>query len=527
MDFIKGAEVLLRFTDSSFRQAGVDTNDVVRIFMDLHNTVRAVHSADVIIGDFNDLNVLVNGKEVYCIDADSMQFGKFLCMLYTEKFVDPLLCNQKAKRPELKKPYVPDSDWYAFCVMFMRCMLFTSPYDGIYRPKDPKKRIPHNARPLHRITVFNPEVRYPKPALSRDVLSDEILHHFHLVFEKDQRGEFPMSLLETCRWTKCTNCGTEHARVLCPKCAGPAPAAVKAVIQVRGNVTSKRVFQTKHGVVLHASYQSGKLCWVWHDGKKFIREQGGVVAEGGLRPSVRFRLLDDRTFIADNGLVLDFKNNKLKERFPVDSFGSLAMLDTNSKNIYWISDGRLMKQGMFGEGDIIGNVLKNQTLFWVGEKFGFGFYIAGTFNVAFVFDAKTKGINDSVKLPRFAGQLIDSTCEISDKLCWFFMLVNEGSRMVNKCFVINKSGMILAEATAQQGDGSWLSEIRGGFAVGNAFLVPTDDGIVKVEYEHGRINETKRFPDAEPFVSFGSHLFAGDGGLYVVSKRNIAHLTIA
>jgi H/ACA ribonucleoprotein complex subunit 3 len=527
MEFIKGAEVLLRYTDSSFRGTGIDSNDVVRLFMDLHETVKVVHDSGVVIGDFNDLNVLVNGTEVYCIDADSMQFGRFMCMLYTEKFVDPLLCDPKGKRPELVKPYVPDADWYAFCVMFMRCMLYTSPYDGIYRPKDPKKRIPHDARPLRRITVFNPEVRYPKPALPREVLPDEILHHFHLVFEKDQRGEFPISLLEGCRWTKCTNCGTEHARVLCPECAGPAPAAVKTVVQVRGNVTSRRVFQTKHGVILHASYQNGKLCWLWHDGTKFVREQNGTVAEGGLRPSMRFRLLGSRTFIADNGLVLDFEGSHLKERFPVDSFGNLAMLDTNSNNIYWVSDGRLMKQGMFGEGDSIGNVLKNQTLFWVGEKFGFGFYIAGTFNVAFVFDTKTKGINDSVKLPRIAGQLVDSTCAISDKFCWFFMTVNERSRMVNRCYIIDKSGTVVAEATAQQGDGSWLSEIRGGYAVGGALLVPTDEGVVKVEHEHGRVNETKRFPDTEPFVSSGSHLFAGDGGLYVVSKRSVAHLTIA
>ena len=46
------------------------------------------------------------------------------------------------------------------------------------------RRITHDARPLHRITIFHPEVKYPKHAVPYGVLPDDILQYFHLVFEK-------------------------------------------------------------------------------------------------------------------------------------------------------------------------------------------------------------------------------------------------------------------------------------------------------------------------------------------------------
>lgn len=526
MPLISGAEVLLRYTERQFRESGVDTNDVLAMFADLHGTVAALHKAGVVIGDFNDLNVLVKGTEAYQIDADSMQFGPYHCRVYTERFIDPLLSGPKVKRPTLTYPYKPDSDWYSFVVMFVRCMLYAGPYDGIYRPKDKNKRIPHDARPLHRVTIFNPEVRYPKPALPIEVLPDDVLDYFHRVFEKDERGEFPLALLRGMRWTQCTNCGTQHGRVLCPECAGPAPAAVKEAIQVRGTVTARTTFSKRTGIILNATHEGGKLLWVWHDGKQFRREDDSVVAGGGLKPTMRLRMRGPVSYIGFKDMVMEFEDGSLKKRLPVDSYGNLPMYDTNSQSTFWISDGRLQRAGRFGEGEYIGDVLKNQTLFWVGEKFGFGFYIAGEMSVYFVFNATRPGLNDRVALPRLTGQLVDSTCVFEKDRCWFVVATQEASAIINRCYVIKSDGTVEAQATAQQGDGSWLSVIRGKCPIGKGLLAPTDDGIVKLEVEHGAIAVTKRFPDTEPFVGFGTHLFVGDGGVYAVKRREVTHLTI-
>ncbi len=522
MTFLQGAEVLLRYADKNFRQSGVDSNAVVEIFQDLHTTVQAIHKAQVVLGDFNDLNVLVKGTDAYVIDADSFQFGKFLCRVFTAKFVDPLLCDPKQTRLVLNQPHTEDSDWYAYAVMLMQCLLFVGPFGGVYRPKDLANRIPHDARPLHRITVFHPDVRYPKPAVPADRLPDDLLERFRQVFAEDKRGEFPVKLLEDLRWTKCTKCGTEHARRVCPECA---QGVRLPVVTVRGRVTARYLFRTE-GVILFATIQNDALRWLYHEGDQFKREDGSVILHGGLDPHMRYRIHGKQTLLGKDAAVVTLQNGQPPQQLQVDRFGLLPIFDSNDRFRYWIEGGRLQRDGQFGS-EFIGDVLAGQTLFWVGDKFGFGFYRAGNLSVAFVFDAERRGINDTVKFPSMRGQVVDATCRFGKDRCWFFVSTRESGRTINRCLVVRSNGDIEATAEAVDGDGSWLGTLRGKCAAGNFLLAATDEGLVRVEPDAGQIVETKRFPDAEPFMDTACHLFPGKEGLYVVSQNEIRLLQIS
>ena len=521
MRFLRGAEVLLRYADKIFRQ-GVDPNDVIAIFRDMHPTVDAIHRAGTVIGDFNDLNVLVSGTEAYFIDADSFQFDRFFCLAYTERFVDPLLCDAQDKRPKLVKPYRAESDWYAFAIMLMECLLYVDPYGGIYNPKRTADRILHVTRPLKRITVFHSEVRYPKPAIPFKVLPDDLLHELQQIFEKDKRGVFPSRLLQSLRWTKCTACGAEHARSVCPECAVAAPS-VKEVTMVRGRVTATRIFQTS-GIILFATQQD-KLRWLYHDGS-YRREDGSVILQGNVEPQMRFRIRGDATLIGKENRLVTLTQGAEPDVTMVDTYGTLPVFDANGQNRYWLCNGQLMKDGNIAP-QYIGNVLQGQTLFWVGTHFGFGFYRAGNINVAFVFDAERQGINDNVKIPQIRGQLIDSTCVFSRELCWFFIATREGGKTINRCYVIRRDGAVIASDEAEEGSDSWLSSLRGKCAAGSFLLAATDDGIVRLETNSDKIERTKEFPDTEPFVSAASHLFPGQEGIYVVDRREIHLIKIA
>lgn len=527
-NYVQNAELLMRYASRPFREAGITNDMVVKTFLDMHKTVAGIHAAKVVLGDFNDLNeLIVNGTEAFFIDADSFQFGAFLCRVFTGRFVDPLLCDPRATSPMLVKPHNEHSDWYAFAVMLMQSLLYVDPYGGVYKPKDLANKIPHDARPLRRITVFHPEVKYPKPATPYGILPDDLLQYFHCIFEKDERKEFPIKLLEMMRWTKCAACGTEHARGACPNCQLAAPAAVKEVTVVRGNVTATRVFQTRGGQILYASLQGGKLRWLYHENEKFLRDREGIfVANGQLNPQMRFRISGNATIIAQGGHALLFRNGQREGSFATDSYRTLPLLDANERHHYWSNAGQLLRDGQFGS-EFIGGVLAGQTLFWVGPTFGFGFYQAGNLNVAFVFDAEIRGINDSVKIPAVRGQLIDSTCVFARELCWFFTSSRESGKTLNRCNVINSTGGVIASAEANAGDGSWLGTIRGKCAAGNFLLTATDDGVVRVEPQNGSIVQTRTFPDTEPFVDSGSNLFAGPDGLYVVGRNEIQLLKIS
>ena len=536
MPLLSGTDPLLRYSERSFRQTGISAQTVVQIFQDLHNTISKLHFHQVIIGDFNDLNVLVQNTDAYLIDADSFQFASFPCTVFTARFVDPLLCDPSANHPILQHSPTVDSDWYAFTVMLMQCLLFVQPYGGVYKPKDPKQKVIHAARSLHRITVFHPEVQYSKPAISYKVLPDELLHYFQQVFIHDRRGEFPRSLLDNLRWTQCLTCGKEHARSHCPDCQQLTPDAVKSVTTVRGTVTATRLFQTE-GVILSASVEEGQLYWVYHDRGQFYREDGSVLLSGELNPNQAWQIQGKTTLLGYQGQLVKFHANKPPERIAVEP--RATAFATNESTYYWLANGQLLRHhshsllptsvrlSVHVEAHApfyIGDVLPNQTRFWVGSRFGFGFYQAGSLNVAFVFDAHKSGINDRVQLPIWKGQLIHTTCTFSKDYGWLFLTTQAQGQIHHTCVVMQADGTIAATAQATSSTDHWLTMINKkvpACAIANFLLAATDDGIIRIELQQGKLVHTKTFADTEPFVDSSCRLLPANDGLYVINHQSI------
>ena len=516
MHFKKG-DILYHYSDRKFSEQATTKEGIIKIFQDMHSTIIDIHNKNVVVGDFNDLNILINNKEAYFIDADSYQYDKFFCHVFTETFVDPLLCDKREKRPILTNPYNNDSDWYAYNVMLMRCLLFAGPYSGVYKPKNKKDRIPQTQRPLKRITVFNNEVKYPKPAIPLSTLNDEVLNYFNDVFVKDERKVFPEQLFDVILTGK-------------PSIVQPtAPAVVQTVI-IKGNVTATRLFSTKGQIVFVNAY-GRKLQWLYHENGKFKREDGRVVLNGEPEKGMRFRLKGPDTFLAKDNKLLIIDNVGKTDSLHVDTYGTLPIYDTNDKHVYWISGGKLSKDNRMPlVNDIIpsriGNVLQGQTLMWVGDKFGFGMYRAGKININFVFNALGGAINDKVEPLPISGQLVDATCNFSGNNCWFLTTTSQGGKMVNDCWLLDSAGVVKSSAQAIHGDGSWLGSIRGKCSVGDLLLSVTDSGIIRSENKNGSIVQTAEFPDTEPFVDSGCHLFPGSDGIHLVTKQEIYLLKI-
>lgn len=529
MNFVDDAEVLFCYGDPGFRENGINDDIVRDAIVDLYKTVQGMHGAGVVISDFNDLNVLLkNGRpEAYLIDVDSAGFGSFFSVMFTSQFVDPLICKSTGSSPEMIRPHSPDTDWYAFCIMLMQSLLFVGPYGGVYRPKDLKKLIPHDARPLKRITVFDPEVQYPKPARPIKTLPDDLLEFFEQVFVKDKRGVPPLSLITNLRFAKCGTCGLVHARGVCPECVGVTPVMVKEIHL--GTVKGTKVFETP-GQILFASMQGGTLKYVYHHEDHYRREGNRVVVKAELDPFVRYRISGERTLLARGTQCLVFgSGNTALAQISPDVYGALPLIDANNSNIFYAAGGGLYRDSNLGieYREKIGEVLQNQTLFWVGDKMGFGFYRAAELSMFFVFDPRSQGLNDSVKLPGIRGQLVDSTCVFGRDRAWFFTLTQEGNKSVNRCFVVDSLGNVLGSAEGNPGDGSWLGKIRGACAVNDFLLVPTDDGAMRVALSGSSLGVIKEYPDTHRFVDTSSGLFIGNDGLFVVGRHEIWKLVIA
>ncbi|HSD89285.1 MAG TPA: hypothetical protein VLB44_17270 [Kofleriaceae bacterium] len=202
------------------REHPIDGDDIVAILLALHDAIGALHSARIVVGDCNDLNVLVDGRRVHLIDVDSYQYAGFTCSMFSERFVDPRLCSAQQLVPV--RPHDADSDWFAFAVMAFRTLLGVGPWGGVARS------CPATQRALRRLSVLADGIVYPRAARPPQILPDDLVATFRAIFENDTRGAFPRALLERLRLRRCSTCGEEHARVRCPACQALAhvPPAV-------------------------------------------------------------------------------------------------------------------------------------------------------------------------------------------------------------------------------------------------------------------------------------------------------------
>lgn len=522
MPYIDKMDVLMSLSDRQYRETGgIDGNQVIDTFRQLHRVVRSLHDRKVVIGDFNDLNILMDSQSVRIVDADSMQFGGFTCQTYTNRFVDPLRCDSSTLA--LTKPHNENSDWYAYFIMLLQSLLYVGPYGGVHRPKS-GKRLQHDARVLKRLTVLNGDVTYPKPAQPLSSLPDEVLDYMKAVFEQDTRETYPERLLDILRWTTCSNCGLAHARPRCPGCA--RPGATKQVITIRGTVTANRLFMT-NGRLLHAVNQNGTLRYLYYENGALYREGGRKLLSGELDPELRFRIQGSTTLIGKRGTLISIAEDGASQRYTTDTYrDSLPVFDANAQTAFWVSNGQLVKSDRLGPS-YIGDVLPGQTLFWVGVSLGFGVYQAGQLVRAFTFSTKKPGINDQVDITSLPGQLIDATCTFSDDRAWFMTTAQENGEIVHRCYVIDSHGAVLARSITKQGEDTWSAHgIRGHLAVGSSLYVSTDNGIVRVGIENGQIVQERTFPDTEPFVDTHSQLLAAPGGIYAVSAGCITLLEI-
>ncbi len=532
MRLVPKAESLMSLSEPTRRRT-LGGNAMARVLVDLWRTVAAVHAKNVVLGDFNDLNVLVRENEAHVVDADSFQYGTYPCPVFTERFIDPLICDPAETRPTPLRPFSPESDWYAFAVMVMNALLCVGPYGGVYRPKEPSKRVLECLRPLRRITVFNPDVRYPKPAIPYRVLPDDLLHVFSLMFEKDQRYPLPFRLLEDLRFTNCSACGAEHARARCPTCDH---GVVRECVVVRGQVKATRKFSTS-GTILAASWNGSSVEWVVHEHSSYRREDGQVFLRGPLDGRARFHTLGKTTFIARSGRVIVLEEARVVEEINVDVVDGESAFAVNDRFAFYVQGGRLWRR-TFGKSNALslglagqsaeawGDVLAGQTRIWVGSRIGFGCYRAGNVAVAFIFDVEKRGICDSVRLPWPNGQVIQWNAAIDENKIWFFMAFVMAGRIVNRAVVLGADGAVLGTADASAGDGSWLGDISGQRAVGGVLFAATDTGIVRVEVGPGGLSEVKRFADTEPFVCAGARLFVGREGIFTVDSSEITLLAL-
>jgi len=522
MHRVDNADTLLQYGNRNFREKNkISNNDIREIFLKLYDTIQAAHSAGVVIGDFNDVNVLIKKNEPYLIDCDSWQFGSFDCSMFTMKFADPLKCKNTNDGIQLVQQHDQNSDWYAFSVLLMKTLLFIDPYGGVHKPSNTSQKVKTTMRPLQRITVFNTDVVYPRHAYSLESLSKELHRYFQNVFCKDKRGIFPKNLLQTA-WKHCNNCGSEHANSVCPSCQ--TQTAIHEV--AHGNMQITKVMQTD-GTIVYAAISNDKLVYVIHKNGTLIRENKRDVVQHEWDSTTKIRILNHDTIVGQSNTMKLFSQHGDTQQWYIDNVGNRPVFDSYNTHLTWIQNGDIHRPHPMGREygkQYLGHVITNQSQLWNGPKHSFGVYYAGNIFEGYLVQHDKTIIQDGIKLPKVTGSILDIKSYISESHIWLCIATKNKSQYINHCIVLNTKGEILTHDSCESNDQSWLTHIHGKFAIGPYLFCPTNEGIIRICEQNGQI-ESKTFADSKPYVHEGIQLLVNSQGLYVITKNTINLLT--
>ncbi len=502
MPFVKLGEVFYLLSQRGYVEANkIERKDVIDYLRQLHAVVDGAHNKGVVFGDFNDLNVLFGEGKINVVDCDSMQFQvgnkTYYCMTYTDKFLDPLHSPKDEIR--LTKPHDANSDWYAFAVMMMQSLLYVGPYGGIYRPDKPDG-ITQPKRMLHGITVWHPKVRYPKPAEPLASLPKHLDDYFQGIFVKGLRGRMDASIL------------TLMTPTLAPKAI--------VTLTVRGKVTATKILDLgKNLITVHVDRGNLRYLAAHPERDTYIREGGQMKLIYAPSPP-RFRISGQRTVIGWDSEFGIWQNGTRIAHHSCDTYANRPMFDANSTHAIWVRHGTLFRERVvLGQDapEVIGSVLTNNTMFWVGDEMAIGYYQAAGFIQPFMFNPNRGGINDSFKLLDFprGASIIDGSAVFHGTTAWLFLTLKNGPAIENWCWYFPAGGTGARSVShCVKGDGSWLSDIRGKVALPVGLLSSTDDGIKRINFDQ---QVEKEFPDTEPFVEEGTALHLIKEGLVAVN----------
>lgn len=484
------------------RKRRLGNAEVTRLFARLQHVVSALHQRLVIVGDFNDGNVLFAGAEPYLIDVDSMQFAGLPCAVGHEKFLDPRLYGVDLT---VGPRFTEGSDWYSFAVMLFSSLLYVHPFGGTHAKLGTLLR-----RAEARHSVFKPDVIWPRLAASLKILPDDVSHWFSVVFDRDERS-VPPAAVTAMQWSKCA-CGSEHARAVCPECHALGVPLVRQVLRAKGRCTARTAFQTS-GRILAAAMQGG-LRYAYEENGVVRREDGSEV--GSSNATTSWAVSGATTWsVAANGSVERIEKGKVSERLQTQVRGGTPVFSSSSSSAYrqeheWLVD--------VNTGSRVGQVLEGQTWLWSGERLSLGFYRAGGFTNAFLLRAGRAGLVQLVP-PRWVGRIVEAEAVFDAHHALLTVVIDADGKETVQRSLYSETGALIA---------SCIGGSKGHAALmGGKVIIATDGGLVLLKTDSGVLLEAMQFTDTQPFVSAGDELLPQpDGSLFVVGPRDITQLTL-
>lgn len=309
MRYVDKTEYLCKLFTRGFRDTnGVDPAMINALVKRMQDTLKVIHSKQILVVDYNELNFLTDKdfKEAYHIDVDCYKTPTYPATAIMESIRDPKV--QGNKFTEL-------SDWYSAAIIFFQLYMGTHPYKG----RHPDYGKDWQAMMKAGVSVFNKATRLPPNVQDWSVVPKGHLKWFEKVFEHGER------------------------------CAPPEPDQVLATA---GQVVPQIVASTDKFVLsLLRTYDSAVQAIRWINGICYARTEKSIYA--------------DSRAIASHSPVSGFTAKRIVHDFVYVQNDQPVKIEFNSitETLSWTSfDGKVS-----GQFDATGYFVANNRLYVVNN----------------------------------------------------------------------------------------------------------------------------------------------------------------
>ena len=153
--------------------------NIADIVNNMRDTLIKIHEKNMIVGDYNEMNFLIDTKfeKVFHIDTDSWQTKSYKCNAIMHSIRDRLLPLGVFKE---------SSDWFSWSIITFQLYAGLHPYKGKHPTYDFEQRMDKN------ISVFNKDVKIPK-MVDLNIIPKNHLDYYKNVFINKDRSIPPKS----------------------------------------------------------------------------------------------------------------------------------------------------------------------------------------------------------------------------------------------------------------------------------------------------------------------------------------------
>lgn len=486
------------------------------LFLGLARLLTEVHARSVVVGDLNDGNVLVDDTGIYLIDADSMQFGSFPCLVAHERTLAPELYGiDLSAGPK----FSVGTDWYAFCVLFFQKLFGVHPFGGVHKKLGTLLR-----RIEARHSVLRDDVQKPKATPPFELLPDSMLDYFHRTLEQGERRPPAAGLLEI-ELASCSVCGLEHARTACPACRRHGVLSARPVLHHRGRCLARVLFQTR-GRILAVETAGGLRYLIEEDGR-LMREDRRVLPlpTFPVDEAATYSLGRSATWIAMGERASLVAPDGLQQTLSIDTAMDQPLFGGAHGHGAFVRDGILETTALTRR---LGTIVPAEARIFAGTEIGYGFYRIGRLTHHFLFQPGRGGLL-SIPLPPIIGQLrsVRATFDGTDVLVEIAVVA--AGKAVHRIALVDHQGRVVASHEGVPEESPVLAHGGRPAMFGRRLLVPTDNGLLlaNVDEKLGRFLEGRIFTETEPFLSAKTDLYPGPkGSVYLVNQREFLQLEL-